>query len=224
MVSPLLLSLRVAGLATLFALVFGIALAALLARRHSAAANITDATVNLPLVLPPTVLGYYLLVLLGAQSPLGAWLESIGINLVFTWQGAVVAATIVALPLVVGSTRAAIEAVDPDLRDVARTLGRSDFAIFMTIVLPLAWRGLLAGGMLAFARALGEFGATLMIAGNIPGRTQTLPIAIYDSVQAGDQASANRQALLLTVTAISLLVGIRYLSRLLGGRSVRDRS
>ena len=135
-----------------------------------------------------------------------------------------VAATIVALPLVVGSTRAAIEAVDPDLRDVARTLGRSDFAIFMTIVLPLAWRGLLAGGMLAFARALGEFGATLMIAGNIPGRTQTLPIAIYDSVQAGDQASANRQALLLTVTAIALLVGIRYLSRLLGGRSVRDRS
>ena len=94
----------------------------------------------------------------------------------------------------------------------------------MTIVLPLAWRGLLAGGMLAFARALGEFGATLMIAGNIPGRTQTLPIAIYDSVQAGDQASANRQALLLTVTAIALLVGIRYLSRLLGGRSVRDRS
>jgi molybdate transport system permease protein len=224
MVSPLVLSLRVAGLATLFALVFGIALAALLARRHSAAANITDAAVNLPLVLPPTVLGYYLLVLLGAQSPLGAWLESIGIDLVFTWQGAVVAATIVALPLVVGSTRAAIEAVDPDLRDVARTLGRSDFAIFMTIVLPLAWRGLLAGGMLAFARALGEFGATLMIAGNIPGRTQTLPIAIYDSVQAGDQASANRQALLLTVTAIALLVGIRYLSRLLGGRSVRDRS
>ena len=122
MVSPLLLSLRVAGLATLFAVVFGIVLAALLARRHSAAANIADATVNLPLVLPPTVLGYYLLVLLGAQSPLGKWLESIGIDLVFTWQGAVVAATIVALPLVVGSTRAAIEAVDPDLRGIVNDL------------------------------------------------------------------------------------------------------
>ncbi len=224
MVSPLVLSLRVAGLATLFSVVLGIALAAVLARRHSLLANVTDAAVNLPLVLPPTVLGYYLLVLLGAQSPLGAWLESIGIELVFTWQGAVVAATIVALPLVVGSTRAALESVDPDLRDVARTLGRSNTAIFLTVLLPLAWRGLLAGGMLAFARALGEFGATLMVAGNIPGQTQTLPIAIYDSVQAGDLASANRQAFLLTVVAVMLLVGIRYLGSALAGRGTRERT
>ena len=118
MLTPLLLSLRVAGLATLFAIVFGVAIAALLTRRHSAPANVADAVVNLPLVLPPTVLGYYLLVLLGARSPLGAWLESVGIELVFTWQGAVVAASIVALPLVVGSTRAALEAVDPDLREL----------------------------------------------------------------------------------------------------------
>ena len=223
MLTPLLLSLRVAGLATLFAIVFGVAIAALLTRRHSALANVADAVVNLPLVLPPTVLGYYLLVLLGARSPLGAWLESVGIELVFTWQGAVVAASIVALPLVVGSTRAALEAVDPDLRDVARTLGQSNTAIFLTIMLPLAWRGLLAGGMLAFARALGEFGATLMIAGNIPGRTQTLPIAIYDSVQAGDLASANRQALLLTLVAVALLVSMRYLGSALAGRKMRDR-
>jgi len=223
LLTPLLLSLRVAGLATLFAIVFGVAIAALLTRRHSAPANVADAVVNLPLVLPPTVLGYYLLVLLGARSPLGAWLESVGIELVFTWQGAVVAASIVALPLVVGSTRAALEAVDPDLRDVARTLGQSNTAIFLTIMLPLAWRGLLAGGMLAFARALGEFGATLMIAGNIPGRTQTLPIAIYDSVQAGDLASANRQALLLTLVAVALLVSMRYLGSALAGRKMRDR-
>ena len=216
--SPVGLSIRVAGFATLFALVFGIVIAALLAHRRGVAANATDAAVNLPLVLPPTVLGYYLLVLLGAQSPLGRWLESIGIPLVFTWQGAVVAATIVALPLVVGSTRAAIEAVDPDLRDVARTLGRSDMAIFLAVILPLAWRGLLAGGMLAFARALGEFGATLMVAGNIPGRTQTLPIAIYDSVQAGDMDTANSQALLLTVVAVLVLISMRYIGSALTGR------
>jgi molybdate transport system permease protein len=176
-------------------------------------ANLLDAGVNLPLVLPPTVLGYYLLVALGARSPIGAWLGARGIPLVFTWQGAVVAASVVALPLVVQSTKAAIEAIDPALREVARTLGRSEVAIFLTITLPLSWRGLLAGSMLAFSRALGEFGATLMVAGNIPGRTQTLPIAIYDTVQAGDLQEANRLALLLTVVAVVMLTLMRYLGR-----------
>ena len=211
MITPLLLSLRVAILATGLALVVGVAVAALLARRRSPLASLADALVNLPLVLPPTVLGYYLLVAFGARSPIGAFLERIGLPLVFTWRGAVVAAAVVAIPLVIQSSKAALEAVDLSLADVARTLGRSEISIFFTISLPLAARGILAGTMLAFARALGEFGATLLVASNIPGRTQTLPIAIYDAVQVGDQARANALALLLTVTAVALLFGMRRL-------------
>jgi molybdate transport system permease protein len=219
---PLVLSLRIAGFATVIALVGGVLVAAALARRRHPLADLLDAAANLPLVLPPTVLGYYLLVLLGARSPLGAWLQELGFPLVFTWPGAVVAASIVALPLVVQSSKAAIESVDPDLKDVARTLGRSELGILVTVDLPLAWRGILAGGMLAFARALGEFGATLMVAGNIPGRTQTLPIAIYDAVQTGDQARANTLALALTVSAVLALVLIRRLGRGIGTIQKRD--
>ena|SRR3990170_203944 len=211
MITPLLLSLRVAILATGLALIVGVAVAALLARRRGALASLADSLVSLPLVLPPTVLGYYLLVTFGARSPIGAFLDQIGLPLVFTWRGAVVAAAVVAIPLVIQSSKAALEAVDLSLADVARTLGRSEISIFFTISLPLAARGILAGTMLAFARALGEFGATLLVASNIPGRTQTLPIAIYDAVQVGDQARANALALLLTVTAVALLFGMRRL-------------
>ncbi len=208
---PLWLSLRVASTATLIALVIGVALARLLARRRHPLLQALDAFTALPMVMPPTVLGYYLLVLLGQRSPLGRWLSALGIPLVFTWRGAVVAATIVALPLLVQSARAAMEGVAPEIEDVARTLGRSELAIFFTVTLPLAWRGILAGTVLAFARALGEFGATLMVAGNIPGRTQTMPIAIYDAVQAGDQARANWLVALLTAVALALLVSLRLL-------------
>jgi molybdate transport system permease protein len=210
---PLALSLRVAGVATLLALILGIPTAALLSRKQSIISNILDALANMPLVLPPTVLGYYLLVLLGNRSPFGSFLDAIGLRLTFTWYGAALAASLIAFPLVVQSTRAALESVDPALEDVARTLGRSNFNIFRTISLPLAWRGVLAGTMLAFARALGEFGATLLVAGNIPGRTQTLPIAIYDAVQSGNQALANSMALILTVTAILLLILIRFIGQ-----------
>jgi molybdate transport system permease protein len=210
---PLLLSLRVAGLATLIAVVFGMLIAALLARSQSRLATVLDAAANLPLVLPPTVLGFYLLVVLGARSPVGQVLQELGIPLVFTWRAAVLAAALAALPLVVQSGRAALEAVDPNLLNVARTLGRSERSIFFTITLPLAWRGVLAGSVLAFARALGEFGATLMVAGNIPDRTQTLPIAIYDAVQAGNQVQANTLALVLTLTAVLLLIAIRLLGQ-----------
>lgn len=215
--TPLALSLQVAGLATVLSAAAGILIAAALAGRRHPLANLLDAGINLPLVLPPTVLGYYLLVALGARSPLGIWLESLGIRLVFTWQGAVIAASIVALPLIVQSTKAAIEAVEPSLQDVARTLGRSEAAIFLSVTLPLAWRGLLAGSMLAFSRALGEFGATLMVAGNIPGRTQTLSIAIYDAVQSGNAAAANWMALLLTTVAVLLLLGMRTIGQALAG-------
>ena len=209
---PLWLSLQVASLATLLALVTGVGLAIWLAHRDTTLGNLVDGIANLPLVLPPTVLGYYLLVTLGARSPLGQWLEQLGLPLVFSWRGAVVVAAIVALPLVVQSTRAALESVDPALGDVARTLGRPEWGILLSISLPLARRGILAGAVLAFARALGEFGATLMIAGNIPGRTQTMPIAIYDAVQAGDQARANSLVLVLTLVAVLMLAGVRRLS------------
>lgn len=209
---PLWLSLQVATAATLLALVAGVAVAVWLMHRDTPAASLVDGLANLPLVMPPTVLGYYLLVTFGARSPLGQFLEQLGIPLVFTWRGAVLAATTVALPLVIQSTRAALESVDPALADVARTLGRSEWSILRSVTLPLAWRGILAGAVLAFARALGEFGATLMIAGNIPGRTQTMPIAIYDAVQAGDQARANALVLVLTAVAVTLMVGVRRLS------------
>ena len=159
---------------------------------------------TLPLVLPPTVLGYYLIVLIGRQGWLGRWLqETWGISLIFTWQGAVLAAAVVSLPLVFKSARAAFEEVDPDLENAARTLGLSETAVFFRVSLPLAWRGILAGAMLAFARAMGEFGATLMVAGNLPGKTQTLSLAVYDAVQAGNDAVATR-------TGASHLDGVRH--------------
>lgn len=221
MVQPLILSIRVAGTATIIALLVGIPAAAIIARWRHPIIALLDAGANLPLVLPPTVIGYFLLVLWGARSPVGVFFEDLGIPLVFTWRGAALAASLVALPLVVQTSKAAMESIDPDIRDVARTLGRSELEIFLTVVLPLSWRGVLAGAALAFSRALGEFGATLMVAGNIPGSTQTLPIAIYDAVQSGDQAGANTLALLLTVTAIILLLAIRRIGYGLLGESKR---
>ncbi|HZZ11352.1 MAG TPA: molybdate ABC transporter permease subunit, partial [Paraburkholderia sp.] len=160
----------------------------------------------LPLVLPPTVLGYYLLVLLGRRGVIGAWLDKLDIQLVFTWQGAVIASTVVAFPLVLKSARAAFESVDPQLERAARTLGVSETALFFRVTLPLAARGILAGGLLAFARALGEFGATLMIAGNLPGRTQTLSVAVYSAVQAGDDSTATILVLVTSVTCVVILL------------------
>ena len=213
MTSPLLLSLLVASLAALIALIAGVSSAALLAGRSGFFSTLAETLLTLPLVLPPTVLGYYLLVTFGFQSALGTWLGSIGFPLVFTWRGAVLAAAIVSLPLVLQSSKASMEAIDPALKDVARTLGRSEVSIFFTLTLPLAWRGVLAGGMLALARSLGEFGATLMVAGNIPGQTQTLPLAIYEAVQIGDQSRANGLALGLTVIAVLLLLALLQLGR-----------
>ncbi len=217
---PLLLSIQIAGSATIVSLIAGVVIAALLSRWRNPIAGALDAFVTLPMVLPPTVLGYFLLVFWGAQSPVGQFLDQIGLPLVFTWRGAALAASVVALPLVVLSSKAAFDAVDPSLRDVARTLGRSELSIFLSITLPLGWRGVLSGGILAFARALGEFGATLMVASNIPGKTQTLPIAIYDAVQSGNQSEANLLALGLTLTAIILILAFRRLgTTIVGGRA-----
>jgi molybdate transport system permease protein len=202
----LTLSLKVAGWATLLNMLFGVAAAYGLSRWRSPARDLVDAILTLPLVLPPTVLGYYLLVLLGRRGVFGAWLEKWGIELVFTWQGAVIAATIVAFPLVLKSARAAFENVDAQLENAARVLGVSEAGVFFRVTLPLASKGIAAGVLLAFARALGEFGATLMIAGNLPGRTQTLSVAIYEAVQAGDDQTANLLVLITSATCIVVLL------------------
>jgi molybdate transport system permease protein len=158
--------------------------------------------------MPPTVLGYYLIVLIGRRGWIGGWLwDTFGINLMFTWQGAVFASAIVAFPLVFKSARAAFEGVDTQLENAARTLGVTEFGVFVRITLPLAWRGILAGTMLAFARAMGEFGATLMVAGNIPGKTQTLSLAVYDAVQAGQDDLANFFVLLTSFVVVAILMG-----------------
>lgn len=203
----LALSLKVAGCATAINLVLGVAMGFLLARGRFPGRDLLDTFLTLPMVMPPTVLGYYLLVLIGRRGALGAWLhEQLGINLIFTWQGAVIAASVVAFPLVFKPARAAFEAVDGQLEQAARVLGISEAAIFFRVTLPLAWRGILAGVLLAFARALGEFGATLMVAGNIPGKTQTLSIAVYEAVQAGQDDTANFLVLITSVVCITVLL------------------
>lgn len=203
---PLMLSLRVALMATALALIVGVCLGWLLARRRFPGREALDALVTLPLVLPPTVLGYYLLVLLGANSPVGQAIKALtGSQLVFTWRGAVVAAMLGALPLVVKTSRAAISTVSEQLEDAARTFGKSEWQIFWRVTLPLSSRGIIAAAMLAFARSLGDFGATLMVAGNIPGRTQTAAIAIYDATQAGRDDYALTLVIILSVIALTLL-------------------
>jgi molybdate transport system permease protein len=213
---PLLLSLKVAGWATAIDVVLGVAVAFGLSRWRSSARELVDSLLTLPLVMPPTVLGYYLLVLLGRRGVIGAWLDKFDIQLVFTWQGAVIASAVVAFPLVLKSARTAFETVDPQFERAARTLGISETAVFFRVTLPLAARGILAGALLAFARALGEFGATLMIAGNLPGRTQTLSVAVYAAVQAGDDSTAN---ILVIVTSVTCVVILLAAGRLLPQRS-----
>src|SRR5450830_65077 len=218
--TPLLLSLKVAGWATVLNLFFGVAAAYGLSRWRSPLRDLIDSILTLPLVLPPTVLGYYLLVLLGKRGVFGAWLADIGIELVFTWQGAVIASTIVAFPLVLKSARAAFENVDKQLENAARVLGVSEAGVFFRVSLPLAARGIAAGVLLAFARALGEFGATLMIAGNLPGRTQTLSVAIYEAVQAGDDNTATLMVVITSITCVALLL---IAGRLVPGQSPRKK-
>ena len=216
MLTPLWLTLKVAVLATLLAGAAGIALGWWMSRRRFAGQSLADALLMLPMVLPPTVLGYYLIVLIGRNGVLGRHLQAwFGINLMFTWQGAVIAAAVVALPLIYKAARAAFEEVDGRFAQAARTLGAGELEIFLRIALPLAVRGIASGLMLAFARAMGEFGATLMIAGNLPGRTQTLSIAVYEAVQAGDDA----QALWLTAVILAVCVTVLVAS----GRLLRAR-
>ncbi|HCR13595.1 MULTISPECIES: molybdate ABC transporter permease subunit [Solidesulfovibrio] len=204
---PLLLTLKVSTLATALATIPAVALARLARVREFPGRDLADAILTLPMVLPPTVLGYYIIVLLGRRGVFGSYLwDTFGISIMFTWEGAVIAAAVVAFPLVYRSARAAFEGVDENLENAARTLGASETVIFFRVSMPLAMRGLLAGIMLALARAMGEFGATLMVAGNLPGKTQTLSLAVYSATQAGNDTLANELVLLISVVCVVLLV------------------
>lgn len=210
LLAPILLSARVAGLATLLAILLGTPLAWWLSRTRFRGRAFIENAVLLPLVLPPTVLGYYLLVLVNRSAPVGQLFARLGLELAFTWRGAVLAATVGSIGLLVRAAQAGFELVDRQLEDAARTLGCSEWRVFWSVTLPLAWRGIAAGTALAFCRAVGEFGITLMVAGNIPGRTQTIPLAIYDYVQANRMAEAN----LLSLLTIAVVVALLLLARL----------
>lgn len=208
------LSLLVTAVATSIVVVVGTACAFVLAKGEFRGRELLDACLTLPLVLPPTVTGYYLIVLLGRRGVIGSYLyEWTGWSVAFTWWAAVIAAAVMALPLMVKSARAAIESVNPQYELASYTLGKGRAETFFRITLPLARRGILAGVVLSFARALGEFGATLMLAGNIPGKTQTMPLAIYETVVAGENRQAQMLALILTAVSLTAI----YLTNKLAG-------
>lgn len=211
-------TLEMAALATALVLVPGVAAAFLLARYTGPGKGLLDTALSLPLVLPPTVVGFFLLELLGRNRPVGGWLADHGIEIVFTWKAVVVATAVMAFPLLVRSARTAFEEVDPRLVGLARTLGVGPLATFFRVALPLAWRGVLAGTVLAFSRALGEFGATIMIAGNIPGRTQTLALAIFQDVQVGRDDRAVGLAAVTVALAFVALWATEWIVRSRVGR------
>lgn len=214
---PLWLSVKVATLATVLVVSAGVPLAYLLARGRFPGKGLLAGLLMLPLVLPPTVLGYYLLQVLSRRAWLGGWLEqTLGIVIVFHWSGAVVASAVAAFPLFLLPARGAIEGVDPGLEDVARMLGRRESSVFLSVTLPLAWRGLAAGAVLAFVRALGDFGATMMVAGNMPGRTQTAALAIYSAVEGDDPARAARLSACVSLVSVVALWVVQRSSPLRG--------
>ena len=215
---PLRLTLQVTVLATAMLAATGLALGFLLARVSFRGKTAVEVMILLPLVLPPSVVGYYLLLALGRGSPIKDWF---GLDILFTWWAAAIAAAVVGLPLMVQATRAAIANVSPSLENAARTLGSSEPGVFFRVTLPLARRGVLVGLVLGAARAMGEFGATLMVAGSIPGRTQTLPLAIYDAVLVQDYVLANQMVLLMTALAFLGLYWVRRQEEGNGARTMR---
>ncbi|MBM7855070.1 molybdate transport system permease protein [Desulfohalotomaculum tongense] len=202
---PVILSIRVGLIAVLVVTCLGLPLARLMARRDFPGKNILEAIITLPMVLPPSVVGYGLLMLIGKNGILGKTLYNMGITIIFTWWAAVLAATVVSFPLMYQSAGAAFKSVDVNYEKAARTLGAGEVRIFFTVTLPLALPGIIAGVVLSFARAMGEFGATLMVAGNIPGQTQTMPLAIYFAVEAGDNATARALVTIITVFSFAVI-------------------
>src|SRR5271154_7110756 len=212
--SPLWISLATSATATLVTLVAGLTAAAWRERRTGPAMAFVDGFFLLPLVLPPTVVGFFLLLLFGRNGPFGALLVRLGTTIVFSWSATVMAAAVVSFPLMYLTSRAALEQVDPHFLEAARTLGASEWRIFREVALPLAWPGVLAGTILSFARALGEFGATLMLAGNIPGKTETIPIAIYFAVEADEMQRAATWCFIDVGISLALLAGLYYWTHL----------
>jgi molybdate transport system permease protein len=211
--SPLWISLKTAFTATLFASLGGILAARWMMGYRGRFRGWIDGILTLPLVLPPTVVGFLLLLLLGKNSPVGKFLDQLGITIIFTWAAAVIAATVVAFPLMYKTVLSAFEQIDLTLVSAARTLGASEWRIFWQILLPLAWPGVLAGTILAFARALGEFGATLMVGGSIPGVTQTMPITIFFAAEAGRMGVALTWVLLMVGISLAVIAGLNQRSR-----------
>jgi len=212
--SPLIISLKTSFTATAIAFVLGILAAGKVARLRGLFQTLLDTLFTLPMVLPPTVLGFFLLLLFGRNSPIGKAMLSIGIRIIFSWESTVIAAAVVAFPLIYRTVRASFEQIDPTILAAARTLGLSERSIFWRIMMPMAAPGAAGGTILGFARALGEFGATLMIAGNIPGRTQTIPVAIYFAAEGGDMNSA----LLWVMVIVSISFAVIVLLNLKGGK------
>ncbi|HKW87713.1 MAG TPA: molybdate ABC transporter permease subunit [Candidatus Acidoferrales bacterium] len=219
--SPIWISLETSVTATAITLVCGVAMAAWRANRRGVWPGFVDGLILLPLVLPPTVVGFLLLLLFGRNGPIGQVLLQFGATVVFSWPATVIAAAVVSFPLMYLTARAALEQVDPYLVQAARTLGASEWHVFRRVTLPLAWPGVLAGTILAFARALGEFGATLMLAGSIPGKTQTIPIAIYFAVESGEMRQAVAWSLVDIFISLMMLAGIYYWTQMLNPARTR---
>ena len=209
MFEPIILSIRVALVATAIAFFLGIFFAYLLTKKKVPGKNIWETILILPMILPPSIVGYLLLKLFGKRGPIGAFLlDTFGIQVVFTWIACVIAATVVALPLMYQNAKGAFQSVDPTLELAAKALGSSSFKVFRTVTMPLSIPGIVSGIVLTFARALGEFGATLMLAGNIPGRTQTIPTAIYYSVVTGKEDEAMNLVVVMVIFSFALVFGL----------------
>ena len=211
--SILFLTLRVAALSTLLILPLGVGAAYLLSGRHGFGRTLTETVLTLPLVLPPTAVGFILLELLRGSGPIGRLLDRAGIEILFTWKAVVLATAVMSLPLLVRPSLSAFEEVDPRLLGMARSLGSRPAAVFTRVALPLAWRGIIAGGLLAFSRALGEFGATILVAGSIPGRTRTLALAVFQRNQIGQDRAALRLVAVVVALAFTAVWGTELLTR-----------
>lgn len=220
--SPLIISLKTAFLATLITFVIGIIASYVMSNYKGKYKGLIDGLFTLPLVLPPTVVGFFLLLVVGKNGVVGKFLLQFDITIIFSWWATVISATVVAFPMMYRTSRAAFEQIDVNMISAARTLGLSEWKIFYKIAIPLAWPGIIAGIVLSFARALGEFGATLMIAGNIPGRTQTMPVAIFFAVEGGDISKAMMWVLIITVISVGMILILNYWSevqqRIIGKR------
>lgn len=209
MFDPIVLSLKVASLATIIAFLFGILFAYLLTKKNVPGKSIWETFLILPLILPPSIVGYLLLKIFGKRGPIGAFLlDTFGVQVVFTWIACVIAATVVALPLMYQNAKGAFQSVDRTYELAARTLGSSPFKVFLTVTFPLSWPGVISGIILTFARAMGEFGATLMLAGNIPGKTQTIPTSIYYATVTGKDEQANTLVLIMVLFSFALVFGL----------------